>query len=136
MPRRMKTTCLVLGVACAACASDPTSSDVKTPTFLPSDASFLKPDVPQCVQQYPDAAARGYPCCQVLAFYSTGDVSKRSGEEGFPGHYELHDDVATGVLFGQSFAFDLSTYIATGQPLIAGQWIPDTAHVENIACEP
>jgi hypothetical protein len=126
----MRPTCLVLGVACAACASDPSP-----PTYLPTDASFLQPDVPQCVQQYPNAPAMGYGCCQVLAFYSTGDVSKRSGQEGFPGHYTLDGHVATGTLFGKDFTFDLATNIATGQPLIAGQWIPDAQHLEAIACE-
>lgn len=124
--------CLVVGVALAGCASEQSSK----PTYLPSDVTFLQPDVPQCVMQNPNAPDMGYGCCQALAFDSIGDVSKRSGQEGFPGNYELDGDVATGKLFGRDFAFDFSTDIATGAPLIAGAWIADPDNLTAIACEP
>jgi hypothetical protein len=129
MSARMKT---LLAVALVGCTSSSSSSS--PPTYLPADAAFIEPTVPQCLQQYPNAL--GHPCCQALTFYTTGDVSKDSGEEGFPGHYELDDHVATGVLFGRDFAFDFETNTATGQPLIAGVWIADTNHLIATACLP
>jgi hypothetical protein len=124
----MPACCLAVGVAVAACASQP--------RFLPSDATFLQPDVTQCLKLYPNAADIGHPCCQALAFDAIGEASKSSGEEGFPGNYQLDGHVATGKLFGRDFAFDFSTNIATGAPLIAGPWIADTESLSAIACLP
>jgi hypothetical protein len=128
---RFAWTCLA--VAIGACAADPAPDQ---PTYLPSDAYFLKPEVPSCVASTPDPYSKGYPCCQVLRFDSIGDASKESGEEGFPGHYHLEGDIAVGVLFGQAFEFDFSTNIATGQPLIAGPWIADPTNLQAVACLP
>jgi hypothetical protein len=127
MPMGMLTRCLVVATV-GACASQSTS-----PTFLSADATFLEPSVPACLQQNPNAL--GDPCCQTLEFDSIGDAVKSSGQEGFPGSYQLDGDVAVGKLFGQDFAFDFSTNIATGAPLIAGQWIADTQNLSAIACE-
>lgn len=114
----------------AACAADPSPQQV----YLPSDATFLRSDVPQCLQQYPDNAARGYPCCQILSFNTAGEAWKTSGEEGFPGKYTLDGPVARGELFGQDFVFDFTTNTATGATLIAGQWLPDTDNLTAAAC--
>lgn len=129
MATRMQTILATLPMlaALAACASDPSK-----PTYLPSDVTFLQPDVPQCLMLNPNA--QGHPCCQVLDFDSIGEVAKSSGEESFPGNYELDGDVATGTLFGRDFEFDFSTRIATGAPLIAGPWIADPEHLASIAC--
>lgn len=121
----MKWLCLML----VACASDP-----KSQTYLPSDASYIRPDVPGCLQQYPDNAARGYPCCQILDFDTIGDAVKSSGEESFPGKYTLDGPVARGKIFGQDFEFDFSTSVATGATLVAGDWLPDTNNLTAGAC--
>jgi hypothetical protein len=123
----VKTTLLTLFVAVGCGTSQP------PPTFLASDASFLEPSVPQCVTEQPNPPGI-YGCCQGLVFYADGEASKYSGQEGFPGHYELDGHVATGVLFGQDFEFDLSTNTATGAPLIAGSWIPDSTNLLPLAC--
>jgi hypothetical protein len=127
MAARMQTS-LVVEIALAGCASS------STPTYLPSDVTFLKPDVPQCVMDNPNAPAMGHFCCQTFDFDSIGDAVKSSGEEGFPGNYELDGDVATGQVFHQDFTFDFSTNIATGAPLVAGAWIADPDNLVAIAC--
>lgn len=120
--------CLLL---VAACSSQPAQS-----AALPSDATFVRDDVPACLQQYPDYAERGYPCCQVLAFYRDGEVARTSGEEGFPGRYTLDGPVARGTLFGEDFVFDFGTGTATGASLAAGTWLADTEQLSAIACHP
>jgi hypothetical protein len=130
MAMAMLTRCLVVVAAVGACASQSIS-----PTFLSDDTTFLEPDVPECLQQNPNAPALGYPCCQTLEFDTIGDVSKSSGEEGFPGSYQLDGHLATGTLFGQDFTFDFETNIATGAPLIAGPWIADAQNLSAIACQ-
>jgi hypothetical protein len=112
----------------AACAADPGSK-----AYLPSDATFIRADVPQCLQDNPDHAAQGYPCCQILSFGTDGSADKTSGEEGFPGTYELDGPLARGQIFHQDFTFDFSTNLATGR-LVAGQWLPDDMNLTAVAC--
>jgi hypothetical protein len=123
----MKWLLLVL----AACTSQ---SDTQA-TYLPSDAMFIRNDVPSCLQQYPDNAARGYPCCQTLWFGRDGEAVKSSGQEGFPGKYTLDGPDARGTIFGQDFVFDFSTGVATGGH-IDGEWLADTDNLAASACEP
>jgi hypothetical protein len=123
-PRWFPTCCLAALAACAA-----------PPNFLPNDETFLAPVVAQCLIQQPDAPDMGYPCCQALAFFATGEATRLSGQEEFPGHYELDGEIANGVLFGSSFSFDLTTNIATGAALMAGPWVADTTNLLSVACQ-
>jgi len=70
---------------------------------------------------------------KALEFFTTGEAWKSSGEEGFPGNYELDGHIAKGKLFGRPYTFDFTTNLATGD-LIAGSWLADTKSLISIAC--
>jgi hypothetical protein len=122
--------CLIL---VAACASDPSP-----PTLLPSDATFLEPDVPQCLANNPPPPDDPYTeqvCCHALTLFANGDVGLVTGPGDFPGSYTLDGDLARGTEdFGDAFTFDLATNIATGASMIAGPWIADPDNLAAVAC--
>ena len=129
------TCCLVVGVAVAACATQPTQPT--QPTFLPSDATFLQPDVPQCFGAAFERSRHRLPLLP-----SAGVLRHRRRFEEFGGgrlpralrarrQCRQRDAVWPGLRVRL-----LDDIIATGAPLIAGPWIADTENLSSIACQP